>query len=77
MIPFNKPPYTGNEQKYILKSIQSSKISGDGVFTKRCQEWFEDKLECQKALLVTSCTHALEMCALLIDTKEGDEIIMP
>ena len=77
MIPFNKPAYTGNEQKYILESIKSSKVSGDGVFTKRCQEWFEDKLECQKALLVTSCTHALEMCAILIDTKEGDEIIMP
>jgi len=77
MIPFNRPPYTGNEEKYILESIKSSKISGDGVFTKKCQKWFEDKLECKKALLVTSCTHALEMSAILIDIKEGDEVIMP
>ena len=77
MIPFNKPPYTGNEEKYILESIKSSKISGDGVFTRKCQEWFENKLECKKALLVTSCTHALEMCAILIDIREGDEVIMP
>lgn len=77
MIPFNKPPYTGNEEKYILESIKSPKISGDGVFTRKCQEWFENKLECKKALLVTSCTHALEMCAILIDIREGDEVIMP
>jgi len=77
MIPFNRPPYTGNEEKYILESIKSPKISGDGLFTRKCQKWFEDKLECKKALLVTSCTHALEMCAILIDIREGDEVIMP
>ena len=77
MIPFNKPPYTGNEEKYILESVRSPKISGDGEFTKRCHKWFEEKLQCKKALLTTSCTHALEMAAILIDIQEGDEVIMP
>ena len=77
MIDFNKPPLTGNEEKYILESIKSPKISGDGEFTKRCHRWFEEKLGCTKALLTTSCTHALEMAAMLIDIKEGDEVIMP
>ena len=77
MIPFNKPPLTGNEQKYVLESINSSKISGDGGFTKLCHEWFEDKLKCEKVLLTTSCTHALEMAAILLDIKEGDEVIIP
>ena len=75
-IPFNKPPYTGNEEKYVLESIKSSKISGDGDFTKKCHKWFEEKLECKKVLLTTSCTHALEMAAILLDIKEGDEVIM-
>ena len=77
MLPFNKPPFTGNEQKYIIESINSSKISGDGKFTKLCHEWFENKLQCKKALLTTSCTHALEMTAILLDIQEGDEVIMP
>jgi len=77
MIPFNKPPVTGNEEKYVLESINSSKISGDGAFTIKCHQWFEDKLHCKKALLTTSCTHALEMTAILLDIKEGDEVIMP
>ena len=77
MIPFNKPPLTGNEEKYVLESIKSNKISGDGVFTKKCTEWFEEKLQCEKVLLTTSCTHALEMAAILLDIKEGDEVIMP
>ncbi len=77
MIPFNKPPFTGNEEKYVLESIKSNKISGDGAFTKRCHKWFEERLECKKALLTTSCTHALEMAALLLDIQEGDEVIMP
>ena len=77
MIPFNKPPRTGNEEKYVLESMRSAKISGDGEFTKRCHKWFEEKLLCKKALLTTSCTHALEMAAILIDIKEGDEVIMP
>ncbi len=77
MIPFNKPPLTGNEQQYVLKAMQSDKISGDGFFGRKCQEWFEQQLGCIKALLTPSCTHALEMAALLIDVRPGDEIIMP
>lgn len=77
MIWFNLPPYTGNEEKYILESIKSDKISGDGKFTKLCHQWFEKKLQCKKALLTPSCTHALEMAAILLDIKEGDEVIMP
>ncbi|MBK2026297.1 dTDP-4-amino-4,6-dideoxygalactose transaminase [Francisella philomiragia] len=77
MIPFNKPPLTGNEEQYILDSIKSSKISGDGNYTKMCQNWFESNLPCKKALLTPSCTAALEMAAILIDIKEGDEVIMP
>lgn len=77
MIPFNRPPKTGNEEKYVLESMKSSKISGDGEFTKKSHQWFEEKLRCKKALLTTSCTHALEMAAILLDIKEGDEVIMP
>ncbi|WP_415249917.1 dTDP-4-amino-4,6-dideoxygalactose transaminase [Sulfurimonas sp.] len=77
MIPFNKPPLTGNEEKYILESIHSTKISGDGYFANKCHQWFEEKLGCKKALLTTSCTHALEMAAILLDIKEEDEVIMP
>lgn len=77
MIPFNKPPNCGNEQQYVLQAIQSDKISGDGYFSKKCQSWFEEKLVCQKALLTPSCTHALEMAAILIGIQPGDEVIMP
>lgn len=77
MIPFNRPPFTGNEEKYVLQAMHSEKLSGDGPFTKKCQRWFEKKLECYNALLTPSCTHALEMAALLIDIQEGDEVIMP
>jgi dTDP-4-amino-4,6-dideoxygalactose transaminase len=77
MIVFNKPPYLTNLDKYVSSSIRSGKISGDGEFTKKCHDWFEQSLKCEKALLTTSCTHALEMAAILLDIKEGDEIIMP
>lgn len=77
MIPFNRPPYTGNEDQYILSAIKSDKISGDGQFSKRCQAWFEEALGCDKVLLTSSCTHSLEMAAILIDVQPGDEIIMP
>jgi len=77
MIPFNKPPYTKNEEHYVLESIRSPKISGDGEFTKRCHVWFEKKLACQKVLLTASCTHALEMAAILIGIQPDDEVIMP
>jgi dTDP-4-amino-4,6-dideoxygalactose transaminase len=77
LIPFNKPCYTGNEDKYVLQAMRSSHISGDGPFSKKCQTWFEQKLRCKRALLTPSCTHALEMAAMLIDIKPGDEVIMP
>ncbi|WP_281950361.1 dTDP-4-amino-4,6-dideoxygalactose transaminase [Nitrosophilus kaiyonis] len=77
MIPFNKPCYIGNEDKYVLESINSGKLTGDGNFSKKCQKWFEEKLNCKKALLTPSCTAALEMAAILIDIKPGDEVIMP
>ncbi|RBQ30127.1 dTDP-4-amino-4,6-dideoxygalactose transaminase [Aliarcobacter vitoriensis] len=77
LISFNKPPFTGNEEKYILESIKSSKISGEGEFTLKCHKWFEEKLQCKKAFLTPSCTHALEMAAILLDIKEGDEVIIP
>jgi dTDP-4-amino-4,6-dideoxygalactose transaminase len=76
-IPFNKPPFTGKEQKYLLQSITSGHVSGDGKFTKKCSAWFVEHLKCKNALLTPSCTHALEMCAILIDLREGDEVIMP
>jgi len=77
LIPFNKFPYTGNEDKYVLQAMRSSKISGDGEFSKKCEIWFQEKLNCKRALLTPSCTHALEMCAMLIDIQPGDEVIMP
>lgn len=77
MIPFNKPPYTGNEDQYVLQAMRSDKMSGDGPFTKRCHTWFESNLPCKKALLTPSCTAALEMAAILVDIQPGDEVIMP
>lgn len=76
-ISFNKPSLTGNEEKYVLASIKSDKLSGDGHFTKQCHLWFESALDCKKALLTPSCTHALELAAILIDIKPGDQVIMP
>jgi len=76
-IPFNLPPYTGNEDQYVLAAMRSDKISGDGKFGRMCQEWCERKLACAKALLTPSCTQALEMAAILIDIQPGDEVIMP
>lgn len=78
MIPFNVPPYVGKEQDYIKQAIESNrKISGDGYFTGKCNSWIEEKFNTSKSLLTTSCTHALEMAAILIDTQPGDEIIVP
>lgn len=77
MIPFNKPPHTGNEEQYVLEAMKSPRISGDGPFGKRCQRWFEEQLGCRKTLLTPSCTHALEMAAILIGIEPGDEVIMP
>ncbi|WP_351124375.1 dTDP-4-amino-4,6-dideoxygalactose transaminase [Shewanella sp. T24-MNA-CIBAN-0130] len=77
MIPFNKPPVTGNELKYIEQAMNSNKLCGDGFFGISCQKWFEDRFSTVKTLLTPSCTHALELAALLIDIKPGDEVIMP
>lgn len=77
MIPFNKPPYTGDEEQYVLDSIKGSKLSGDGPYSQKCHAWFEQNLPCRKALLTTSCTHSLELAAMLIGIKSGDEVIMP
>lgn len=76
-IPFNKPFLIGNELKYIQESVYSGKISGNGNFTIRCQTFFESKYNIKKALLTTSCTDALEMCAMLLNIKSGDEVIVP
>lgn len=77
MINFNNPPYAGKEIEYMKKAVENQKICGDGEFTKKCNKWIEDKTNTIKALLTTSCTHALEMSAILCDIKAGDEIIMP
>ncbi|MGC8765367.1 MAG: hypothetical protein ACP5QT_05730 [Brevinematia bacterium] len=69
IIPFNKPCHTGNEKKYVLKVMKSDNICGDSNFTKKCQQWFENDPPYKKALLNLSCTHTLEMCAILIDIK--------
>jgi len=76
-IPFNRPPQTGKEEKYVIDAINSDKLSGDGKYSQLCQSWFEDKLSCKKTLLTPSCTHALEMAAMLINIGPGDEVIMP
>ena len=76
-IPFNKPYLTGKEGHYIYQAVLSGKISGDGIFTKKCHQFFEQKYHFNKCLLTTSCTDALEMAALLINIEPGDEVIMP
>lgn len=76
-IPFNRPCLAGNEYKYIAEAIACGYASGDGSFTRRCHELLEHELRVPKVLLTTSCTHALEMAALLLDCKPGDEIIVP
>lgn len=77
MIDFNVPLYIGKETDYMKKAIENKKICGDGMFTKKCNQWIEEKTGIKKALLTTSCTHATELAALLADIKEGDEVIMP
>jgi dTDP-4-amino-4,6-dideoxygalactose transaminase len=76
-IPFNKPYLSGSEPRYIEEAVRSGKISGDGMFTKRCHRFFEEQLGFEKVLLTTSCTDALEMAALLLDLQPGDEVIVP
>lgn len=77
MINFNEPIVTGKEIDNIKSAISLKKISGDGTFTKKCSSWFEKKFNVKKVLFTTSCTHALEMTALLCDIKPGDEVIAP
>ncbi len=76
-IPFNKPYLSGNETKYIIEAVNSGHISGNGIFTKKCQKYFEENYGFKKALLTTSCTDALEMCAILANIEPGDEVIVP
>jgi len=77
VIPFNRPSFEGHEQLYMAQAISSGHISGDGPFSKRCHAYLESELGVPRALLTTSCTHALEMTALLLDIKPGDEVIVP
>lgn len=76
-IPFNKPHLTGKEAHYMYEAVYNGKLSGNGKFTKRCQQFLEEKYGFKKCLLTTSCTDALEMAAILCDIKPGDEVIVP
>lgn len=77
MIPFNKPHITGKEVHHIYGAVATGHISGNGKYTKLCQNYFEERWGFKKTLLTTSCTDALEMCALLVDIQPGDEVILP
>lgn len=76
-IPFNRPCFAGRELDYIAQAVANGQLSGDGEFTRRCHEFLEQTLGVAKALLTTSCTHALEMTALLLNIQPGDEVIVP
>ncbi|MCZ8286560.1 MAG: aminotransferase class I/II-fold pyridoxal phosphate-dependent enzyme, partial [Bacteroidia bacterium] len=76
-IPFNKPYITGQELAYMAEVTASGSLSGEGVFTKKCTAFFEQRYGIKKALLTTSCTDALEMAAILLDIQAGDEVIAP
>lgn len=77
MIPFNKPFLTGKEAHYMYQAVYTGKLSGNGVFTKKCQQFFEERYNFKKCILTTSGTDALEMAAILCDVKPGDEVIVP
>jgi dTDP-4-amino-4,6-dideoxygalactose transaminase len=76
-IPFNKPYLTGKEAHYLYQAVYSGKISGNGLYTKKCHDFFEERYGFEKCLLTTSCTDALEMAAILADIQSGDEVIVP
>lgn len=76
-IPFNQPPIVGTELAYIQQAMVSGKLSGDGAFSRLCEQWLEQQTGCPKVLLTPSCTAALEMAAILLDIQAGDEVIMP
>lgn len=78
MIPFNRPPVLEKSFEYMRQAAQEQgKICGDGIFTQKCSAWMEERFQAQKVLLTTSCTHALELAAMLCDIQPGDEVIMP
>lgn len=77
MIDFNVPPYIGKEEEYLKQAIANKKLCGDGPFTKKCSRWMKEWFSVKQAFLTTSCTHALEMAAVLSGIKEGDEVILP
>lgn len=77
MIPFNAPPVIGTESEYLQSAMNSGKLCGDGGFTRRCQQWMEQRFHSKKVLLTPSCTASLEMAAILLDIQPGDEVIMP
>lgn len=77
MIPFNAPPIVGTETEYMQSAMNSGKLCGDGGFTRRCQQWMEQRFHSKKVLLTPSCTASLEMAAMLLDIQPGDEVIMP
>src|SRR6266404_4649653 len=76
-IPFNKPGVSGNEYAYMADTVARGHISGGGAYTRKCESLLEAELHVPRALLTTSCTHSLEMCALLLDIRPGDEVIVP
>jgi len=76
-IPFNRPSLVGNELRYMSQAVARGQISGDGEFTRRCHELLQRELGVPAVLLTTSCTHALELAAILLDLKPGDEVIVP
>lgn len=77
LIPFNKPYFVGTETRYIEEAVRSGKLSGDGMFTQRCEAWFQQQLGAPRVLLTTSGTDALELAALLLDLQPGDEVLLP
>ena len=76
-IPFNRATLTGDELTYVRQAVENGHVAGDGPFGRRCEELLEEAVGCHRALLTTSCTHALELAALLLDLGPGDEVVVP
>ena len=77
MIDFNRPAFVGKEMDYIMDAVKRGMLCGDGIYTKKCSRWMEERFKINHTLLTTSCTHALEMAAYLAGIEDGDEVIMP